>query len=99
MKTPRPDKKPEVASLTPLFRNANWLEREAWDMFGVTFTGHSDLRRILLYPEFEGHALRKDYPLRKRQPLVAEREVDAPDSMSSEPFRYPVAPRYKSFGV
>ncbi|MEE9262912.1 MAG: NADH-quinone oxidoreductase subunit C [Vicinamibacteria bacterium] len=92
-------KKPEVASLTSLWKNANWLEREAWDMFGVRFGGHPDLKRILLYPEFKGHALRKDYPLRKRQPLVTERDVDEPDSMSSEPIRYPAEPRFKSFGV
>ncbi len=92
-------RKPEVASLTPLWKNANWLEREAWDMFGIRFGGHPDLTRILLYAEFEGHALRKDYPLGKRQPLVTERDVDEPDSMSSEPFRYPAEPRFKSFGV
>ena len=92
-------RKPEVASLTSLWKNANWLEREAWDMFGIRFGGHPDLKRILLYPEFEGHALRKDYPLRKRQPLVTERDVDEPRSMSSEPFRYPAEPRFKSFGV
>ena len=92
-------RKPEVASLTSLWKNANWLEREAWDMFGIRFGGHPDMRRILLYSEFEGHALRKDYPLRKQQPLVTERDVDEPDSMSSEPIRYPAEPRFKSFGV
>lgn len=92
-------RKPEVASLTSLWKNANWLEREAWDMFGVRFGGHPDLKRILLYPEFEGHPLRKDYPLRKRQPLLTERDVDQPDSMSNEPIRYPAEPRFKSFGV
>lgn len=65
----------EVASLTPLWASANWLEREAFDMFGVHFLGHPDLRRILLYPEFEGHPLRKDYPADKIQPLVPFREV------------------------
>ena len=92
-------RKLEVASLTPLWKNANWLEREAWDMFGVRFGGHPDLRRILLYSEFEGHALRKDHPLRKRQPLVTEREVDEPNSMSSEPIRHPAETRFKTFGV
>lgn len=59
-----------VDSLTPLWPGANWLEREAWDMFGVDFIGHPDLRRILMYEEFDGHPLRKDYPVSKRQPLI-----------------------------
>jgi NADH-quinone oxidoreductase subunit C len=65
----------EVDSLCELWASANWLEREAFDMFGVIFTGHPDLRRILMYPEFEGHALRKDYPADKIQPLIAYRDV------------------------
>ncbi len=61
---------PSIDSLTPLWGSANWLEREVWDMFGIRFTGHPDLKRILLYEEFQGHPLRKDYPIRRRQPLV-----------------------------
>ena len=60
----------EVDSVTSLWMGANWLEREAWDMFGVKFRGHPDLRRILMYEEFIGFPLRKDYPKDKRQPLV-----------------------------
>ena len=60
----------EVDSLTSLWPGANWLEREVWDMFGINFTGHPDLKRILMYQEFEGHPLRKDYPVKKRQPLI-----------------------------
>ena len=69
-----PENDPTIASLTPLWRSANWLEREAYDMFGVRFTDHPDLRRILMYPEFVGHPLRKDYPFDKRQPLIPERD-------------------------
>lgn len=67
--------KVEVASLTALWASANWMERECYDMLGVRFIGHPDLRRILLYPEFEGHPLRKDYPADKIQPLVPFRQV------------------------
>ncbi len=60
----------EVDSLTDLWPGANWLEREVWDMFGIDFRGHPDLKRILMYEGFEGHPLRKDYPVNKRQPLI-----------------------------
>ena len=60
----------EVDSLTSLWASADWLEREVWDMFGIRFRGHENLKRILLYEEFVGHPLRKDYPVNKRQPLI-----------------------------
>jgi NADH-quinone oxidoreductase subunit C len=60
----------EVDSVTSLWASADWLEREAWDMFGIRFRGHPNLKRILMYEEFVGHPLRKDYPVNKRQPLV-----------------------------
>jgi NADH-quinone oxidoreductase subunit C len=65
-----------VASVTPVWRGADWFERYCFDMYGIRFEGHPDLRRILMYDEFVGHPLRKDYPLRGRQPLVPEREVN-----------------------
>jgi NADH-quinone oxidoreductase subunit C len=55
-----------VPSMVPLWEGANWLEREVYDMFGITFAGHPDLRRILLPDEFAAYPLRKDYPLRGR---------------------------------
>ncbi|HEU4613909.1 MAG TPA: NADH-quinone oxidoreductase subunit C [Kofleriaceae bacterium] len=58
---------PSLAELWPAF---NWQEREAFDMYGIRFDGHPDLRRIYLYEEFVGYPLRKDYPKEKRQPLV-----------------------------
>ncbi len=65
----------EVDSLTAVWQGADWTEREVWDMFGIRFKGHPDLRRILLYEEFVGHPLRKDYPITKTQPLIPYRDV------------------------
>jgi len=69
VKAPVPEDDPRIDSLLPVWEGANWFEREAYDMFGITFDGHHDLRRILLYEGFEGYPLRKDYPQDKEQPL------------------------------
>ncbi len=70
LKVPLTLAEPTIDSLSTLWRGANWFEREVWDMFGITFTGHPNLRRLLMYEEFQGHPLRRDYPARKRQPLI-----------------------------
>lgn len=67
----------KIDSLTSFWGNANWLEREVFDMYGVRFNGHPDLRRLFMYDGFEGYPLRKDYPLRKRQPIIPMRNEDA----------------------
>jgi NADH-quinone oxidoreductase subunit C len=65
----------ELSSLVPVWAGANWFERETWDLLGVRFVGHPDLRRILMYDEFVGHPLRKDYPANKTQPLIELRDL------------------------
>jgi NADH-quinone oxidoreductase subunit C len=65
---PVPGREPELDSITDLFPSADWLEREVWDMFGVRFRNHPNLERILMWEGFEGHPLRKDYPLLGNSP-------------------------------
>ncbi|HEX9750058.1 MAG TPA: NADH-quinone oxidoreductase subunit C [candidate division Zixibacteria bacterium] len=72
---PLNDADPVIDSIVDLFPAANWPEREVYDMFGVRFTGHPNLTRILMYEEFVGYPLRKDYPVNKRQPRVPMREI------------------------
>ena len=67
LKTRLPEGSLKIESLTSIWRNANWLEREVYDMFGIQFANHPYLRRIFMWDGFEGYPLRKDYPLRKRQ--------------------------------
>lgn len=74
VKVPLSEPDPELDSLVSLWASADWYEREVYDMFGISFAGHPDLKRILMYPEFEGHPLRKDYPIDKRQPLVGPKD-------------------------
>ncbi|NTU75228.1 MAG: NADH-quinone oxidoreductase subunit C [Anaerolineaceae bacterium] len=63
LRVPLDGNSPKMETAENLWPVANWHEREIWDMFGITFTGHSDLRRILMPADWEGHPLRKDYPL------------------------------------
>ena len=63
----------EIDTATDVWVGCNWFERETYDLMGIKFKGHPDLRRILMYPEFEGHPLRKDYPAQLTQPLVPYR--------------------------
>jgi NADH-quinone oxidoreductase subunit C len=81
-----------VVSLTPVFKSAGWLEREVWDMFGILFYDHSDLRRILTDYGFEGHPLRKDYPL---SGFIEVRYDDGDKRIVYEPLE--VAQEYRSF--
>ncbi|MFC2157485.1 NADH-quinone oxidoreductase subunit C [Acidobacteriota bacterium] len=67
LKTRLPEKGPKIESLASIWRNANWLEREVFDMFGIHFDNHPYLRRLFMWDGFEGYPLRKEYPLRKRQ--------------------------------
>jgi NADH-quinone oxidoreductase subunit C len=63
-----PASNPNIDTVTNIWKTADWHEREAYDMFGIIFNGHPNLQRILTPEGFEGHPLRKDYPLKGRQP-------------------------------
>ena len=69
LKVTVPEEKPEIRTISALYANANWLEREAFDQIGIRFAGHPNLKRILNHHEFVGHPLRKDYPITRRQSL------------------------------
>ncbi len=68
LRVPVDGEEPEVPTVEGVYPNANWYEREVWDMFGIKFAGHSDLRRILMPFDWVGHPLRKDYPLGYEEP-------------------------------
>ena len=63
VRTPAPEADPSVPSLVPVWRSANWLEREQYDLMGITFSGHPDLRRIMMWDDYPYHPLRKDFPV------------------------------------
>jgi len=65
-----PEEDPTIDTLTDLWAAADYLECECWDMYGINFRGNPDQRRMLMYPEFVGHPLRKDYPVQGKQPRV-----------------------------
>ncbi len=68
-----------VPTMCSDWKTADWLEREVFDMFGVTFTGHPDMRRILMWDDFEGHPLRKDYPLTYEMPQFTFNKDEPPE--------------------
>jgi NADH-quinone oxidoreductase subunit B/C/D len=76
LKVPVGGDTPEIDSAIPVWRGANWSEREAYDMFGIRFRGHPDLRRILTHSQFEGHALRRDFPPGQR--FLCTETIDLP---------------------
>lgn len=70
VKTEVPETDAELDSVTSVWPAADWYEREVWDMMGIVFKGHPNLKRILMYESFQGHPLRKDYLYNKRQPII-----------------------------
>ena len=70
LKVQIPSNAPCISTVTGIWKTANWHEREAYDMFGIKFEGHPDLRKILMPDDFDGHPLRKDYPIDGRQPAT-----------------------------
>ncbi len=76
------DDLPILRSVKNIYPSADWLEREVWDMFGVKFADRPDIKRLLMYEEFVGHPLRKDYPIAKRQPLIGPKSGDKAGSPS-----------------
>ena len=78
IRVPVPGVNPSLPSIAHIYQNANWRERELWDMFGIKAEGHPDLRRILMPADWEGHPLRKDYPLGYEEPQFSfnKEEID-----------------------
>jgi NADH-quinone oxidoreductase subunit C len=74
IKTRVPEEDPVIDSVIPVWAGMDWYEREAYDMYGIVFRNHPNLKRILMYESFVGHPLRKDYPKAKRQPTIGPDE-------------------------
>jgi NADH-quinone oxidoreductase subunit C len=70
-----PENDLKVPSVYGIWKAADWFEREAYDMFGITFEGHPNLKRLLMWEGFQGHPLRKDYPIDKRQPIPESLDI------------------------
>ncbi len=83
VKVQLPTAQDQVPTVSGVWRAANWLEREVWDLFGVTFTGHPQLERLLTPDDWEGHPLRKDYPVQVKLPV----KTYAPLQLTEEEFR------------
>jgi NADH-quinone oxidoreductase subunit C len=83
-----PESDAAIDSVVHLWAGANFMERETWDMYGIVFRGNNDLRRLLMYDEFKGHPLRKDYPVQGKQPrvpLIAPEVVNTAQRMNRPP--------------
>jgi NADH-quinone oxidoreductase subunit C/D len=95
LKVPLKGEYPSIGSITPIWPSANWYEREIYDMFGITFTGHPDLRRILLPSTWKGHPLRKEYAARATEwgPYVLDEQIReiAEDEYEFKPEKYGLA--------
>lgn len=89
LKVPLTEADAQLPSIADLWPNANWYEREVWDMFGITFTGHPNLRRILTPPTWQGHPLRKDHPARRTEiglyELTEEKEMAEQEALRFHP--------------
>ena len=90
LKVPLPEDDPTVPSLIPVWKAADWFEREAYDMFGFHFEGHPNLRRILTHEAFQGHPLRKDYDATRRWILPEDKvyrpKLKVPEGVSDDMF-------------